>query len=186
MTSVTMIGLGSMGSALASAFLANGHTTTVWNRSPEKVRSLAAKGALAANTVADAISASPLIVVCLPTTEVVRKVLEPVAAELDGRVLVNLTTGTPGDARELAAWATGHGAEYVDGAIIALPAVIGTPEAMQYYSGSRDAFERHSSTLAALGTNRFVDDDPGAAEVHDLAMLSGIYGMGTGDRKSVV
>ncbi|MFD4375859.1 NAD(P)-binding domain-containing protein, partial [Streptomyces sp. NPDC058527] len=35
-TPVTVIGLGSMGSALAAAFLAAGHPTTVWNRTPER------------------------------------------------------------------------------------------------------------------------------------------------------
>lgn len=31
---VTVLGLGPMGAALASAFLAAGHPTTVWNRTP--------------------------------------------------------------------------------------------------------------------------------------------------------
>lgn len=29
---VTVLGLGAMGTALATAFLTNGHPTTVWNR----------------------------------------------------------------------------------------------------------------------------------------------------------
>ncbi|MFD0853266.1 NAD(P)-binding domain-containing protein, partial [Actinomadura adrarensis] len=29
---VTVVGLGPMGAAMAAAFLANGHPTTVWNR----------------------------------------------------------------------------------------------------------------------------------------------------------
>ena len=44
-TSITVIGLGNMGSALAEAFLKAGYTTTVWNRTPEKADNLVAKGA---------------------------------------------------------------------------------------------------------------------------------------------
>ncbi|MFQ6331468.1 NAD(P)-binding domain-containing protein [Nocardia sp. CWNU-33] len=44
-TPVIVIGLGSMGSALAEAFVRAGHPTTVWNRSPEKAASLVARGA---------------------------------------------------------------------------------------------------------------------------------------------
>ncbi len=37
MGSVTLIGLGAMGSALAKALVNGGHTTTVWNRTQSKV-----------------------------------------------------------------------------------------------------------------------------------------------------
>jgi 3-hydroxyisobutyrate dehydrogenase-like beta-hydroxyacid dehydrogenase len=48
--SVTVIGLGAMGSALAAAVLAGGYPTTVWNRSPERTQPLVASGAVAAAT----------------------------------------------------------------------------------------------------------------------------------------
>ena len=38
--SVTVIGLGSMGSKLARTFLHSGYVTTVWNRTPEKAAEL--------------------------------------------------------------------------------------------------------------------------------------------------
>lgn len=36
MQPITVLGLGAMGSALASALAGAGYSTTVWNRSPEK------------------------------------------------------------------------------------------------------------------------------------------------------
>ncbi|WP_313958131.1 NAD(P)-binding domain-containing protein [Paenibacillus sp. Y412MC10] len=62
---MSVIGLGMMGSALAQAFLMEGSRTTVWNRTPDKAETLAAQGAVAAGTVAEAIAASPLIVICV-------------------------------------------------------------------------------------------------------------------------
>ncbi|MDV5142759.1 NAD(P)-binding domain-containing protein [Streptomyces sp. SBC-4] len=54
---VTVIGLGEMGFTLASAFLAGGHPTTVWNRTPERADALVAKGARRAATVREAVAA---------------------------------------------------------------------------------------------------------------------------------
>ncbi|MEV8413286.1 NAD(P)-binding domain-containing protein [Streptomyces niveus] len=92
---VSVIGLGMMGTALAVAFLRAGHQVTVWNRSLSKTGPLAAQGAAPADTAADAVAASPLVVVCLSTYDTVRAVLEPLSGQLTGKTLANLTNGTP-------------------------------------------------------------------------------------------
>jgi len=51
---IGFIGLGRMGSAMATNLLAAGHQVTVFNRSPQKLRALIELGAHAASTVADA------------------------------------------------------------------------------------------------------------------------------------
>jgi 3-hydroxyisobutyrate dehydrogenase-like beta-hydroxyacid dehydrogenase len=103
--SVTVIGLGNLGQVLAGTFLEQGYRTTVWNRSPGKADGLVARGAVRAATAAEAIAASDLVIVCVLEYETVRDLLTPTADVLAGRVLVNLTSGTPQPARELAAWA---------------------------------------------------------------------------------
>ena len=45
------------------------------------------------------------------------------------------------------------------------------------YSGAPDAFERHQATLAVLAKTTHLGSDPGLAALHDLALLSGMYGM---------
>ena len=111
---VTVVGLGRMGAALAGAFLNGGHATTVWNRAAAKADPLVARGAVRATTTAEAFSASRLVVICVLDNDAVRQLLHPLAGKLTGRVLVNLSTGTPAEARELAGWAAGQGAEYLD------------------------------------------------------------------------
>ncbi len=44
-TTLSVVGLGLMGSALARALLAAGHATTVWSRSTNKVDNLEKSGA---------------------------------------------------------------------------------------------------------------------------------------------
>lgn len=174
---VSVLGLGMMGTALAAAFLKAGHPTTVWNRSPAKTGPLVAQGATPAQTGPDAVSASPLVVVCLMTYDNVEEVLHPLAAGLAGKTLVNLTNGTPTQARELAAWAEQQGARYLDGGIMAVPQMIAGPQAYILYSGPQEAFDAHRETLAVLGGTKYVGTDPGFAALHDLALLTGMYGM---------
>ncbi|HWN31608.1 MAG TPA: NAD(P)-binding domain-containing protein, partial [Pseudonocardia sp.] len=60
---VTVLGLGEMGTAVAAAFLAGGHPTTVWNRSPARATALLRLGARRAATAREAVAASPLVVI---------------------------------------------------------------------------------------------------------------------------
>lgn len=183
--SVAVIGLGNLGRALATAFLDHGHRTTVWNRSPAKADALVARGANRAATAAEAIAAADLVIVCVLDFDTVRAVLTPAADVLRGRTLINLTSGTPQPARELAAWATGQGAEYLDGAVYAVPQTIGTPDAFVLYSGSSAVFETYREQLDLLGAPTFVGTDPGLASLYDISLLSGMYGMFAGFFQSV-
>lgn len=150
-TPVTLIGLGSMGRALADAFIAAGHPTTVWNRSPERAAPLVAKGAVHAVGISEAVAASPLVIACLSTYDATTQSLEPASAALAGRTLVALNSGTPAGAREMAAWAAARGARFLDGAVKNVPAAVGEADTLLYYSGDKAVFDEHAATLRVLG-----------------------------------
>ncbi|MFC8688753.1 NAD(P)-dependent oxidoreductase [Brevibacillus porteri] len=175
--SVSVIGLGNMGVALADAFVKGGHPTTVWNRSADRAKGLVEKGAVLAGSVAEAITASSLVVVCLSTYKVMQELLEPLQSELSGRVIVNLTTGTPEDARKTAKWVSVHGGQYLDGAIMAVPQMIGLPETLIFYGGSKALFETYEPTLKLLGGNAaYLSEDHGVPLIYDLSLLTMMYG----------
>ncbi|WP_405796798.1 NAD(P)-dependent oxidoreductase [Streptomyces sp. NBC_01506] len=177
---VTVIGLGLMGHALAETFLREGHPTTVWNRTAAKAEPLVAKGAALAGSVADAVTASPLVVVCVLDYDAVHALLDPVGDgdALDGRVLVNLTSGTSEGAREMAEWAARHGATYLDGAILTDPGGIGTADAVVLHSGPRAVFEAHESTLRLLGgATTHLGEDHGLASLYDVSVLGLMWGI---------
>ncbi|MFD0312779.1 NAD(P)-dependent oxidoreductase [Streptomyces flavalbus] len=179
-TPVTLLGLGSMGGALARAWLAAGHPLTVWNRTPARTTPLLAEGARAADSAAAAVAANPLVVLCLLDDDSVAEALD--GADLTGRDLVNLTTSTPAQARARAEWARERGARYLDGGIMAVPPMVGDPGSGAYvfYSGSDDVFQRHRETLAVPAATTYVGTDPGFAALHDVALLSAMYGMFAG------
>jgi 3-hydroxyisobutyrate dehydrogenase-like beta-hydroxyacid dehydrogenase len=173
---ITFIGLGEMGAALARAAITAGHPTTVWNRTAAKAEGL---GARVAPTVEDALDAD-LLVVCLFDHRSVHEVLDPVADRLRGARIVNLTTTAPEGARELARWADGVGARYLDGGIMATPEMIGTPQSRIFYSGDKELLDQYRAILELWGTAEYFGDDAGMASLHDLALLSAMYVMFAG------
>jgi len=168
---VTVLGLGAMGETVARTFLDSGHPTTVWNRSQERAHTLVAHGAVRAETPRDAVTDSPIAIVCVTDDDAARTVLDAAGEAVAGCVLVNLTTGTPDQAERAAEWATARGAKYLDGVIQAGVDQVGTPEATLLYSGPRSAFAAHRTTLGLLGETHFVGSAAGQASLYDLALL---------------
>lgn len=169
-TSVTVIGLGLMGQSLAGAFLAAGHPTTVWNRTPDKADRLVAAGAHLAPTVGAALRASAITILCVTDYSAVRELAG--TNDVDGTTLLNLTSGDSAQARETARWFEQRGARYLDGAIMAIPQAIGTPDAVILHSGPQADFDTHRETLEALGTVTYLGADHGLAALYDVAGLT--------------
>ncbi|YCK34743.1 NAD(P)-dependent oxidoreductase [Actinomadura sp. ATCC 39365] len=180
---ISIIGLGLMGAALAGSLLDAGHRVTVWNRSADKAEPLVARSATRAATVAEAVAASPLVIVCVLDYPAVYELLAD--TPLTGRVVANLTTGRPVEARQAAEWVAARGGDYVDGGIMAVPQMIGRPGALVLYSGSQAAFDRFEEAFRAMAEPRFVGTDPGLAPLLDLAMLTGMYGQIAGFLEAV-
>lgn len=175
---VSVIGLGDMGAALADAYLRSGHTTTVWNRTASKSDALVEKGAVRATSPAEAVQASPVVIVCVLDYDAVHAVLDPLGDALKGRTIFNLTNGTPTQARSTAKWAADLGYDYIDGGIMAVPQIVGTEAAFVLYSGSnQDSFDRNKELLDVMGAASFVGSDAGLASLLDLALLGAMYGM---------
>ncbi len=175
----TVLGLGAMGSALARALLDAGHLVTAWNRTPARGASLGNAGACLRADAAEAIADSDIVIACVSDYAATGAFLHSpaAAAALRGRLLVQLTSGIPREARALEIWARAQGADYLDGAILAYPSGIGAPECTILYSGAAAAWERGRPVLAALGANAiWLGPDAGAAAALDAAFLAFYYG----------
>ncbi|MFI8929374.1 NAD(P)-dependent oxidoreductase [Streptomyces sp. NPDC053474] len=172
---VSVVGLGPMGLVLAEVLLAKGHPTTVWNRTPHRASGLVAQGARLAGSITDAVSASPVTLMCLNTYDTMYEVFAPAHDALRGRALVNLNSGTPQEVRAAVTWASELGAGYLDGAIMVPPPLVGRPDAVFLYSGDRAVFDEHRAPLASLGDPRFLGTDPALAVLYNTALLHMMY-----------
>ncbi|WP_447726842.1 NAD(P)-dependent oxidoreductase [Sphingomonas koreensis] len=178
-TDVTILGLGPMGVKLAELLLAAGKKVTLWNRSLDKTVPLAALGAQIAADPAAAIAASPASILILYDYDAVRTVLATpgVDAALNGKLIANLGTGSPQDARKVAALVQKHGGRYLDGAIQAAPSQMGEANTPVFLSGDTAAYAELEPLLRILGGNLFhLGEKIDAAAFMDLASLSYVYG----------
>jgi len=96
--------------------------------------------------------------------------------------VVNLTSGTPEQARSLAGWPVERGGGYLDGAAMSGTRLVAAPEALFLYSGAADSFATAETALTALGRAVHLGTDAGTASLYDtallgmnLSMLSGFY-----------
>ncbi|MBF6411692.1 imine reductase family protein [Nocardia cyriacigeorgica] len=168
-TPVTVLGLGSMGSALAGALLAAGHPTTVWNRSPQRAAALAASGAIAQPRIERAVAGNRVIVSCFSTFAVTREALA--ATDLRDRDLITLNSGSPAEAREFAQWAADRGARYLGGAIKNVPSAVGNQDTLLYFGGDRAVFDEHAELLRVFGGEiEFLGAEPDLAALYEAAV----------------
>ncbi|AQZ68720.1 hypothetical protein BKM31_51065 [[Actinomadura] parvosata subsp. kistnae] len=165
MSDVTVVGLGPMGSKMAETFLAAGHAVKVWNRTASKADPLVAQGAVRAASAAD----GELLVVSQISYQAMYDSLGE--ARLDGKVVVNLSSGSPDELREAARWVAGRGGTLITAGIMVPPPGIGQPGAYSFYSGPQDVLDRHRATLEALGGVTYVGADHGLAMMYYQALL---------------
>jgi 3-hydroxyisobutyrate dehydrogenase-like beta-hydroxyacid dehydrogenase len=169
---VTVIGLGPMGRAMVRKFLAAGHPTTVWNRTPSRADELVDEGAVRAGTPAEAVAASELVVLSLTDYQAMYDILGPVGDALAGRVVANLSSDSPQRTREAADWLAERGAQLLAGGVMVPAPMVGEEGAYVFYSGPRTVFDAHEPTLRVIGRPDYRGDDPALAQLFYQALLA--------------
>lgn len=185
---ISVIGAGLMGAALVKTFAKQGYETHVWNRTRSRSEALGAEGARVALTVSEAVKTADLIILIVSDYATSNTLMRAADIEplLRGKALLQLSTGTPKQSREMATWATERGIEYLDGAIMVTPDLVGGPQCTILYSGPEPLFEKYKSALQALGgKTRYLGADYGYASVLDSAILSFFWAYNFGVHQAI-
>ena len=118
MPNVSFIGLGKMGLPMSRNIMQAGFPLTVHNRSRGKVESLAAEGATAAASSAEAAATTDIICLCVPVpADVETVILGPdgvLAGARSGSLIVDFSTIDPATNRKVAAALAEQGVSYLD------------------------------------------------------------------------
>jgi 3-hydroxyisobutyrate dehydrogenase-like beta-hydroxyacid dehydrogenase len=173
---VTVIGTGRMGSALAAALFNKGFATTIWNRTASKTEPLSRLGLRVAKSVLEAVNEVDVVIVNVSDYNSAFQVLQhpDIEAALRSKILVQLSSGTPQEARQMESWARRCGIWYLDGSILSAPMGVGTPQCNIFCSGSEELFTRVKPVLMAFGDNiRLVGNEIGEAATLEVAALAG-------------
>ena len=162
MTDISVIGLGAMGSALAATLLANGYQVTVWNRSPAKAEPLQTAGAVLAESAEAALAASPATIICIKSHVQTIELLQDPGTALDGKTVIELSTGSAEEAEKLAAILSQNGASWMIGIINAYPTAIGKAETVLTMVGEPATWQSWQQAITTLGgSSRHVGTEPG-------------------------
>jgi 3-hydroxyisobutyrate dehydrogenase len=115
---IGVAGLGRMGSAIAARLIDVGHEVTVWNRTADKVKPLAAAGAKSASSPAQLATAVEAVVTILTNRDAIAAVYEGPAGLLAGdvkaKLLVEMSTVQPETEVALADKVRAKGAAFVE------------------------------------------------------------------------
>lgn len=172
MTSVSVIGLGGMGSALAQQLISAGHAVTVWNRTETRAEPLVQAGAMLAPSAGDAINASPVIVSCINTHVDTEALYSDYRDFLAGKDFIELSTGSADEAIALESLVRSEGGRFVVGAICAYPSGIGKEGTCIQIAGDEAVWQSHEAMLRVLGpASDFVSDQVGAL----AALFAGLF-----------
>ena len=151
---VGFIGLGSMGSAMASNLLKAGHDVTVWNRSPGPTEVLHSLGAKVARTPERAAQGDALHSM-LANDQAVREVIldSGLLDAMDrGMLHINHATISLALAKELAAAHAERGIDYVAAPVFGRPDVAAAGKLNILVAGQPGAIARARSLLEAMAS----------------------------------
>ena len=177
---ITVVGLGAMGTALATALLDAGRGVTVWNRSQDKMKSLAERGARSTTDLSEAVSASPRTVICLLNYSITNALFEApeVTKAAAGRSIIQLGTSSPQESEDSSKHFKNRGAGYLDGTIMCWPGNIGTPTGRIAVAGDDVIFADCKADLEILaGDMRYLGSNIRSAATLELAFLSRLLGI---------
>jgi 3-hydroxyisobutyrate dehydrogenase-like beta-hydroxyacid dehydrogenase len=173
---VGFIGLGNMGAAMAGNLLKAGHEVTVYNRTPEKARALAAKGGTVAATVSQACRGEAVITM-LANDEAVESVVlgpEGVVASLPaGALHVSSSTISVALSQRLTDEHAQHEQRYLAAPVFGRPEAAAAAELVIVAAGEEATVKAARPLLEAMG--RKVSVVGGTPQAANLVKLSGNF-----------
>ena len=166
------IGLGNMGSALA-ARLQLQHEVTVYDGNFAAVEKMVAQGAKAATSLADLGKQCDVILLCLPTSDIVRSVIFGDGGLLgevqSGTVLIDQTSGDPMATRAMATDLRARGVELIDAPVSGGPNAARAGNIAIMLGATKTQYDKVLPILQVISPNIFHAGEVGAGHVAKLA-----------------
>lgn len=165
---LAFLGIGLMGEPMCKRLLEAGYTVHAWNRTPSKAASVAAAGAILADTPAEAVQHADIIITMLEAGAIVASVVAQALPGIKpGAIVIDMSSTRQSEARDMHALLAQHGIVFMDAPVSGgvVGAQAGTLAIMA--GGTPDQFERVESVLSVMGRPTLV----GTAGCGQLAKL---------------
>jgi putative dehydrogenase len=147
MTTMGMMGLGLLGHALASRLRAAGHEVIGHDVLPERRDALAALGGVAAADAVEVAKRSEAVCVVLPSLAAV----EDVITALDtARVVIQMSTISPGLTERLARLTAGRRQAFLDCPVSGTAGMVARGDGVIFVGGEREVYDRWRPVLETM------------------------------------
>ena len=176
---ISIIGLGSMGFALAETLLKSDFNISVWNRTSSKAQKLENKGANICSTPNEAFKNSQFIVASLSNYEAWNNIIDSnqIDMDLSGKTIIQLTTGSIEEVGALNDWVKKYNGDLLEGIISCFPSQIGTQESLILLAGSDNSINNCKDIISILSPQyKNLGSNLIAPTVLSRAFLSGALG----------
>ena len=187
MTQIAFIGLGHMGLPMARNLLNAGHSLSVFDLVASAVNELAAQGAHAASSAADAVSAAEVVISMLPASRHVEGLYLGDAGLLSviapGSLVLECSTIAPEAARKVHLAAAARGIALLDAPVSGGTAGAAAGTLTFMVGGDAATLERARPILANMGKNIFHAGPEGAGQVAKVCnnQLLAVHMIGTAE-----
>lgn len=166
---IGFIGTGTMGTPIASCFIAAGHALVIHDARSEAMDALCAQGARPVDSAAAVALACEVVFTSLPGPKQVEEVVFApqtgiLAGLREGAAYIDLTTNAPATIRRVAEACAARGVTFFDAPVSGRP-----PNMTVMVGGEAAAFERYRPLFEAIGKNVFHVGPSGAGCVAKLA-----------------
>ncbi|MGP4083815.1 NAD(P)-dependent oxidoreductase [Streptomyces sp. KR55] len=161
---VSVLGTGIMGAAMARNLAKAGHTVRVWNRTTDKAAPLAADGAHVAATPDEAVQGADVVLTMLYDGAAALEVMREAAPALrPGTAWVQSTTAGIGAIGDLAAFARDHELVFYDAPVLGTRQPAEAGQLLVLAAGPSESRETVTPVFDAVGARTVWTGDDGAA-----------------------
>ena len=169
---IAFLGTGLMGRPMAGRLLAAGYPVTVWNRTPDKARSLADQGATVVPAASAAIREAQAVMLMLADAPAIRDTLLTGDAPglLASRTVIQMGTIAPSESCELGAAVTARGGSYLEAPVLGSIAEASAGRLVVMVGAPPELFERWLPLLRELGPEPRLVGPVGQAAALKLAL----------------
>ncbi len=177
MKSITIVGCGVMGSCLTEAMMNAGIKPVIVDQNSEAAEPFVARGAKYAPSLQEA-EETDCILLNLPHHGIASSVIKACTKErLAGKMLVNTTTSTANEVRDMAAIAKGYDMAYLDAKIMCYPGDIATPTGGLVYAGSEAVYNAlKEPVFASFGRHNYLGEEITLASITDTGVCNVHFG----------
>jgi 3-hydroxyisobutyrate dehydrogenase-like beta-hydroxyacid dehydrogenase len=152
---IGIIGLGLVGNAIAQRLRAAGYEVVGFDVATERNAELTALGGRAAASAAEVFRASERVILSLPTSDIVRNVLQPLSDIFTGKTIVDTTTGDPEATDQIGQTLASHRADYLVATIAGSSTQVSRGEVIVMTGGLEELANRCDELLGTFSRQRF-------------------------------